>query len=151
MQLDGHLCRRAFDDLDLLVPPQCLVRAKALLQEEGFAPFRHADGAIGLCGPRGLIVELHWAFSPKHERFPLPVRQVMERAGVVDVAGYWTPFQRPRTCCSCFASTERSTPGSGSSGSATSDGCWKHAPGSPGPKCGSDRAGCAAAECCWWA
>jgi len=91
VQLYGDLAHRLSGDLDLVVPPECLPRARALMLGAGFTQHAHADGALLLEGPNRLIVELHWAFAPRQDRFGLPVRQVMDRAGKVELLGSVVP------------------------------------------------------------
>ena len=72
----GSLAWREFGDLDLLVPPNQLPRARALLAERGYQPLFPVSPAIDaalstsprhyhLAVKRELMVELHWKTDPE--------------------------------------------------------------------------------------
>jgi hypothetical protein len=90
-QLFGNVAMRQFRDLDILVRPADLDRARAVLLARGYRPefelspkreaeylrsehafqFQRQDGAF--------IVELHWSFGSRDQAFPLSAQSVWSR------------------------------------------------------------------------
>ncbi|MDQ1470417.1 MAG: hypothetical protein QOJ99_1897, partial [Bryobacterales bacterium] len=92
-QLFGNVAMRQFRDLDILVRPADVDRARAVLLARGYRPefeltpkreaeylrsehafqFKRQDGAF--------IVELHWSFGSRDQAFPLSAQSVWSRLG----------------------------------------------------------------------
>ena len=98
--LYGDLGHRACGDLDLLVRPGDVLRARDLLVAQEFQPqhrFRdrseevehlRSDCEYNLGrASDGVLVELHWAFRPRFFPLPLDMDGLWERAPVVRVGG----------------------------------------------------------------
>ncbi len=99
MSAYGNLALREFDDLDLLVDRQNVLCAKRLLVSEGYRPQAALTEAqersllasqhpFGLIRDRGgVIVELHWAISPRYASLAVEPGQLWERLEAISVAG----------------------------------------------------------------
>jgi hypothetical protein len=91
MMLYGNVALRKFQDVDLLVHPEDLLRARDLLMAEGYTPqfdlsgaraesFLHAQHQLVMTRESdGSIVELHWEISPRYFSFPFHAAQLWER------------------------------------------------------------------------
>jgi hypothetical protein len=99
VQAYGDLSLRSFVDLDLLVRPDDVPRALAVLGAEGYAPaleltpaqerhFRRVDGDYPLVHhDTGLLVELHARVSSARFCMPVETDALMSRAATVRVGG----------------------------------------------------------------
>ena len=113
--LYGGLGLREFGDLDILVHEADIAKATALLVERGYyAPDQMADtvnrpflqfqpflespqsqGVFNLYRPDGVVVELHWRFTPRHFPFPLAESDLWDRLASVDLPGLKAPSLSP--------------------------------------------------------
>jgi len=95
----GNLALRRFSDLDILVRKPDVARARQLLEDNGYVPelkipaaheadfirvnyvqlFNRQDGRV--------VVELHWAVSPRSFSFALDPNALWERLGVSTLLG----------------------------------------------------------------
>ncbi|MCU1326407.1 MAG: hypothetical protein JWN34_1777 [Bryobacterales bacterium] len=90
-QVFGSVAMRQFCDLDILVKPESVVRARDLLASRGYVPeftlspareaaYLRSEHAFQLRKPDGhVVVELHWAFGSKDQAFPLRAADVWRR------------------------------------------------------------------------
>jgi hypothetical protein len=102
----GDLALRQFSDLDILLRPRDLSRARGLLAGRGYRlgmsvpTAQEADhvGSIGqlplVTGDEGKLVELHTRLMPQHFYFPLGLDQLWARLRPVNVVGkkIWSPL-----------------------------------------------------------
>jgi hypothetical protein len=103
----GSLALREFDDLDLLVSRQDVLRVKGLLMAEGYRPkpklteaqerwlldSQHAYVLVRDGGP--VFVELHWTISPRYVSRILDPERLWDRVERVTVAGVVVPTLHP--------------------------------------------------------
>jgi hypothetical protein len=103
----GNLALREFDDLDLLVDRQNVLRVKGLLMAEGYRPrpelteaeerwlldSQHAYFLVRDGGP--VFVELHWTISPRYVSPSLGPERLWDRVERVTVAGIAVPTLAP--------------------------------------------------------
>jgi hypothetical protein len=95
----GNLALRQYNDLDMLVHPKDVLRARELLVSDGYQPltqftpqqevrqlsqhyeygFRHRD--------RGVLLELQWKFAPPYFNCPLAAEGCLSRATSITVSG----------------------------------------------------------------
>jgi hypothetical protein len=94
----GQICNREFTDLDLLVPPADLTRARLVLDSLGYRlvsedVLNHSDQKdIQLVREvDDTLVELHWALNPPLNRFPLEATGIWDRLETLDLLG--TPIR----------------------------------------------------------
>jgi hypothetical protein len=99
MQAYGDLSLRPFIDLDLLVLPEDLPRALAVLEREGYAPALRLSPAQARCFDRvdgdyqlvhrdtGRLVELHGRVSTERFAMPIDTEALMELGRSVRVGG----------------------------------------------------------------
>lgn len=91
-QVYGDLTLRACGDLDILLRPGDVLRAKALLLAAGYQPVQQfqtaqqeqqhlqTDCEYNFCRPTdGILVELHWRFRPQFFPLPLNMERLWER------------------------------------------------------------------------
>lgn len=103
-QVYGDPALRPCSDLDLLVPPPQVPRAKELLLAQGYQPQqRFADAAeeaahlqsdceYNFIRPSDrLLVEIHWRFRPQSFPFPLDLGELWGRRETVPLAGVPVP------------------------------------------------------------
>lgn len=95
----GDLNLRAYNDLDLLVPPEDFARAEALLGADGYTNrhnfsetrkslFVRLEGELALVHPtRRLEVDLHTHIAPRRYSYALGFERVWERRARVDLHG----------------------------------------------------------------
>lgn len=95
----GNLALRTFDDLDIVIHPQDVLRAKELLVSNGYGPRTHLTDrqekdllkfayAYEFDRPDGLFwVELHWGFAPSRFYLPLNMEDVWDRAESINLGG----------------------------------------------------------------
>jgi hypothetical protein len=95
----GNLALREFSDLDILIHPRDLMRAKALLVAQGYSlryPLTEAQEADHLqayhaytfvSGDREVGIDLHWRFAPRHYAFALDLEHLWERLALTGFAG----------------------------------------------------------------
>jgi hypothetical protein len=95
----GNLALRQFGDLDILVPRQAVLHARALLLDQGYQspiPMTRAQEAAHLRSwynfhlvrrDMGLLVELHWGITPRMGAFPLDFAALWHRRQYVAIAG----------------------------------------------------------------
>jgi hypothetical protein len=95
----GDLALRQFDDLDILVHKQDVVRARDLLVSRGYRPefqltraqeaaYLRDQSEYKVLRDEGmLIVELHWRFTEGYFSFPLDPEQLWQRLETVSLAG----------------------------------------------------------------
>src|SRR5579871_2756505 len=95
----GEIALRSFADLDILVPQSDLADAQQALERLGYEPvvaltpqqeraYLQSECALQYRHPaRSQIVELHWRFSERHASIDLPMANVWERAGHLNLAG----------------------------------------------------------------
>ncbi|NLX09626.1 MAG: nucleotidyltransferase family protein [Chloroflexi bacterium] len=89
------LALRQIGDLDLLLKPDEVARARDLLIAEGYQPWEtnepHLNGYKHhfnlVHAPTETYVELHWAVAQAHFSFPLDTRPLWDRLETVEVAG----------------------------------------------------------------
>lgn len=103
----GDLGRRPFVDLDFLVHPRDLDRARQALLSLGFEAFPqltpararafyHAECECWFDLPeRGASIEIHWAVRERVYSFPLDLDGVFQRAGTVHLHGRAVPTASP--------------------------------------------------------
>jgi hypothetical protein len=103
----GSLALREFDDLDLLVDRQNILRVKDLLVSEGYRPqetlteaqerwLLESQHSYSLVRDRGpVFMELHWTISPRYVSRTLDPEQLWERVESVSVAGVTVPTLPP--------------------------------------------------------
>ncbi|HXJ42843.1 MAG TPA: nucleotidyltransferase family protein, partial [Bryobacteraceae bacterium] len=90
-QIFGNVAMRQFCDLDILVRPESVSRAKALLLARGYTPefllspareseYIRAEHALQFRRTEGnVVMELHWSFGAKNQAFPLSAGDVWQR------------------------------------------------------------------------
>lgn len=99
--LYANVSLRSYGDLDLLLLPEDVKRARIALQERGWAvteefadvhdgSFLETQCEIGFVRNETLI-ELQWALAPRFFSLDLPLRDMIRRAVTVEVVG--TPIQ----------------------------------------------------------
>jgi len=103
----GSLALREFDDLDLLVDRQNILRVKDLLVSEGYRPqetlteaqerwlleSQHSYSFVRDRGP--VFMELHWTISPRYVSRILDPERLWERVESISVAGVTVPTLPP--------------------------------------------------------
>ena len=89
----GTVSARQFGDLDLLVRPEDVVKARRLLVAEGYTPEFALEGKIESEYLRsehafqfqkedaGFVVEVHWRFGSRDQAFPVSAEDVWRRHG----------------------------------------------------------------------
>ncbi len=103
----GDLALRHFGDLDILVRPRDVARAKALLIEQGYEQkavlttvqeakfvrhyYHHTFSRVS----DGVLVELHWDVAPKYFSFPFAEMRLWDRAGTISLNGAQTLAPEP--------------------------------------------------------
>lgn len=102
----GNLALRRYSDLDLLVRPEEAVRARRVLEANGYkavppvsqlnpkweSAYLRAYDEFGMRGPEGHpLVELHWGVTPYYFCVPLDIEPYWERATTVSVGGRGIP------------------------------------------------------------
>ncbi len=93
MEAYGNVLLRSYCDLDLLLKPQDIPQAGAILAQNGFQQTIHAgeesnDYAQQWQRDAGMVVvELHWNILARHEAPPLDLSGVWERPARVNVSG----------------------------------------------------------------
>lgn len=99
----GDLCLRPFSDLDVFVPPGAALRARALLEDQGFVSVGSDGAAAGSTGPRSgyhftmlheasnLTVELHWGIAPRFFAFPMDDDRWWRTESSIDLLGRPVP------------------------------------------------------------
>ncbi len=87
----GSVAMRQFCDLDIMVRPDWVIRAREVLLARGYVPefelspareaeYIRAEHAFQLRHPaKDCIVELHWSFGSKDQSFPLAAGEVWQR------------------------------------------------------------------------
>ena len=105
--LYGDLALREFCDLDLLVRETDLRNARELLEAQGYrldfaldprdeAAYIRDEQDYQLRHPaKGILIELHWRFTPRWFAFPLAPAQVWPRLQPMRLAGREVPSLRP--------------------------------------------------------
>lgn len=95
----GDFALRQFDDLDLLVHEQDVLRAKDFLISQGYCPefqlnraqeaaYLRSQSAHKLMRGKGMfIIELHWRIAEDYFSFPLDSEQLWERLETTSLAG----------------------------------------------------------------
>lgn len=102
----GDLSLRQFSDLDILVKPDDVVRAKQLLEEQGYqarfiygrrplskltaaetAKFIEHFHEYEMQRNDGLLIDLHWQLAPRHYPFRIDPAPLWNRLVTVDVEG----------------------------------------------------------------
>lgn len=90
-QVYGNVSMRQFCDLDVLVRPHDVLRARQVLIERGYQPefnlsrereeeYVRAEHAFQLTKEEtGFVVELHWSFGSKDQVFPLRAAEIWQR------------------------------------------------------------------------
>jgi hypothetical protein len=105
--LYGDLALREFGDLDVLVQEPDLRKATELLEAQGY----HLDAALDPRGEaahirndqdfpfhhpaKGILIELHWRFTPRWFAFPISPAQVWLRLQPIPLAGREVPSLCP--------------------------------------------------------
>jgi hypothetical protein len=101
-KLYGDPGLRMYRDLDILVPPDQVERARLCLIELGyrpevdiphperFPPTRHG-GELSLIGPSGIAVDLHWALAPSFYPQPFGLEEARRRLVIQDWQGRRVP------------------------------------------------------------
>lgn len=94
----GQICHREFTDLDLLVHPADLNRARLVLDSLGYR--LASEDVLNHSGQKDIqlvrevddtLVELHWALNSRLNRFPLESTGIWSRLNTVDLLG--TPIR----------------------------------------------------------
>ena len=105
--LYGDLALREFCDLDLLVQETDLPKARHLRETQGYhltfpldprdeAAYIRDEQDYQLRHPaKGILIELHWRFTPRWFAFPLAPAQVWPRLQPMRLAGREVPSLRP--------------------------------------------------------
>ena len=99
LQLYGDVALRDSADLDLVVPRDAYLRARAVLEREGFTSrgghsVRQERAIFGWLGHASFgggdrsMVELHWRFAPYQFPFALSPDDAMDRSRLVTVGGH---------------------------------------------------------------
>ena len=96
----GDLALRACGDLDILLRPADVLRAKELLTTAGYQPVQQfrdtreeeqhlaSDCEYNFCrAADGILVELHWRFRPQFFPLPLDMDRLWARAQPVNLGG----------------------------------------------------------------
>lgn len=93
MEAYGNVLLRSYCDLDLLLRPQDISPAGAILTQNGFIQTVHAgeesnDYAQQWQSAEGaVVVELHWNILARHEAPPLDLSSLWNKPSVVNVSG----------------------------------------------------------------
>ncbi len=102
-QVYGSGALRPPGDLDLVVRPQDVPRARDVLGDLGHDPMVPAGDSVRTAfmmdhryderfvGPGGARVELHWAFTNRDFPFAPDLDELFERLGTVELAGHAVP------------------------------------------------------------
>jgi hypothetical protein len=96
--LYGDVAQRQFRDLDILIHEKDIVQSMKLLEAEGFQPdlelsenqkskFLRTQCEFTFRRKRHEIVEIHWAFAPKHYLFAYDVDSLWNRLAKISFAG----------------------------------------------------------------
>jgi hypothetical protein len=86
--LDGQVLLRQCSDLDLLLDAREVPRASEVLQSRGYrSRLRLGWEHSFLHKPTRILVDIHWAFTPKTFYFPLTFAEVSTRLATVEVGG----------------------------------------------------------------
>jgi hypothetical protein len=106
--LYGSLGLRTFADLDLLIRPQDLIRAKSLIEAEGYrlisaipwpadsACFRARESELSFLGSADLVmVDLHWRILESYFPSPFDADEVWGKSRLVAVGGAQAPTLSP--------------------------------------------------------
>lgn len=103
-QLYGRTGLREYSDLDILVPNSEVARARELLLEQGFQPYRRYSEKerrahershhhyLLTCSDTGLHVELHWRVSPAVVPTSMSLETVYARSRSVSFSGHEVAF-----------------------------------------------------------
>ena len=103
----GGLAWREFGDLDLLLRPDDLPKARAILQARGYRPEIPMDAAQEAAYLRSehafqyirdedhLIVELHWRLEDRYLKFPFNARQIWDSVQTSRLFGRAVPALNP--------------------------------------------------------
>ncbi len=103
----NNLALRSFDDLDILIRPEDVWRARDLLLAAGYTTklrltadrenaYTHSYDELMLYGPGEYpLIELHWAFVPPHFSVPLDLSGFWERRVKVALGNRTVPSLSP--------------------------------------------------------
>jgi hypothetical protein len=103
----GNLSLRTFADLDILIRPEDVWRARDLLFSDGYASnlklassrqsaYLHSYDELVLYGPsESPLVELHWAFVPRHFSVSLESPELWARAQALAIGSRTVPSLSP--------------------------------------------------------
>ena len=99
LQAYGDIALRSFTDLDLIVRPRDITKAREILACRGYLPLENLTSSqeravlklehnIPLISSAGdVVVELHWRIAPMAFSFPMPMEGLWERAVPVRLGG----------------------------------------------------------------
>lgn len=93
-----NLALRPFSDLDILIRPSDVPKARELLIARGYRPqldlkplqeraYRRSWCEYVFLGGDGQVVELHWRLAPRYFSFPLDLERMGERLETVSLGG----------------------------------------------------------------
>ena len=99
LQAYGDIALRSFTDLDLIVRPRDIKKAREILACRGYLPLENLTSSqeravlklehnLPLISSAGdIVVELHWRIAPMAFSFPMPMEGLWERAVPVRLGG----------------------------------------------------------------
>lgn len=107
VQAYGDVAYRPFVDLDILVPRECVVDARSLLEDEEYQPVKqfkpeeekeYVDTKLGyefINREKRTVVEVHWSFLFDIYAFELSPEEVWQRSHYVNLSGVSVQMMAP--------------------------------------------------------